>query len=48
MCTITPRSKQHSELIKYEFAAAEAAFAPYEHGLQEEDLAFIEARRREL
>ncbi|KAF8600199.1 cytochrome P450 [Ceratobasidium sp. AG-I] len=48
MCTITPRSKQHAELIKHEFAAAEATFAPYEHGLREEDRAFIERRRKEL
>lgn len=48
MCTITPRSKQHAEIIKHNFSAAEAAFAPYEHGLREEDRAFIEARRKEL
>ncbi|KAF8599139.1 cytochrome P450 [Ceratobasidium sp. AG-I] len=48
MCTVTPRSKQHAEIIKNEFAAADAAFAPYEHGLRDEDKAFIEARRREL
>ena len=48
MCTVTPRSQQHAEIIKNEFAAAEAAFAPYEHGLSEEDRAFIEMRRREL
>ncbi|KAF8602930.1 cytochrome P450 [Ceratobasidium sp. AG-I] len=48
MCTITPRSKQHAEIIKHEFAAAEGVFAPYEHGLREEDRAFIEARRQQL
>ncbi|KAF8599111.1 cytochrome P450 [Ceratobasidium sp. AG-I] len=48
MCTIKPRSKHHAEIIKHEFAAAEAVFAPYEHGLREEDKAFIESRRREL
>lgn len=47
-CTITPRSEHHAEIIKHEFAAADAAFAPYEHGLREEDKAFIEARRRQL
>ncbi|KAF8599129.1 cytochrome P450 [Ceratobasidium sp. AG-I] len=47
-CMITPRSKHHAEMVKQEFAAAEATFAPYEHGLGKEDRAFIEARRREL
>jgi hypothetical protein len=46
MCTITPRSAHHAEVIEHEFAAAEGDFAPYEHGLDEEDRAFVEAQRR--
>ncbi|KAF8600198.1 cytochrome P450 [Ceratobasidium sp. AG-I] len=48
MCTITPRSKQHADIIRHEFAASEAAFAPYEHGLRAEDRSFVERQRREL
>jgi hypothetical protein len=45
-CTITPRSTHHAELIEHEFAASEEAFAPYEHGLNEEDRAFVQAQRK--
>ncbi|KAF8602934.1 hypothetical protein BDV93DRAFT_508936 [Ceratobasidium sp. AG-I] len=48
MCTVTPRGKHHVEIINSEYAAADTASVPYEHGLREEDNAFIEARRREL
>jgi hypothetical protein len=45
MCTITPRSAHHAELIEHEFSAAEGTFALYEHGLREEDRVFVEAQR---
>jgi len=45
-CAITPRSAHHAEMIKHEFAAAEEAFAPYEHGLREEDRAVLQAQRK--
>lgn len=43
-CTITPRSPHHAEIIEHEFAAAAAEFAPYEHGLREEDKTLVESR----
>jgi hypothetical protein len=45
-CTITPRSAQHAEIIEHEFTAATDVFALYEHGLREEDRAFLEAQRK--
>lgn len=45
MCTITPRSRHHVEIIRHEFAVAVAAFTPYEHGLREEDKVFLESQR---
>lgn len=44
-CTITPRTPHHAEIIEHEFAAAAAAFKPYEHGLREEDKLFVESQR---
>jgi hypothetical protein len=43
-CTITPCSAHHAEVIEHEFATPEEAFAPYEHGLREEDRAFVKAQ----
>ncbi|CAE6457751.1 unnamed protein product [Rhizoctonia solani] len=45
MITITPRSTQHTEVLEHEFHASIAAFAPYEHGLRDEDKEFIKAQR---
>jgi hypothetical protein len=45
-CSIKPRSAHHAEIIEHEFTSAGEAFAPYEHGLREEDRAFVEAQRK--
>ncbi|CAE6376736.1 unnamed protein product [Rhizoctonia solani] len=45
MVTITPRSKQHAEVLEHEFQASVAAFVPYEHGLVGEDKEFVKAQR---
>ncbi|KAF8714697.1 cytochrome P450, partial [Rhizoctonia solani] len=45
MVTITPRSKQHAEVLEHEFQASSTAFAPYEIGLEDEDKEFIKSQR---
>jgi hypothetical protein len=45
-CIITPRSAHHAEVIEHDFDAAEEAFTPYEHGLREDDRAFLAAQRK--
>ncbi|KAG9123388.1 hypothetical protein FRC07_015007 [Ceratobasidium sp. 392] len=45
-CTIKPRTAHHAEIIMHEFAAAESAFVEYEHGLREDDQAYVNAQRK--
>ncbi|KAG8717182.1 hypothetical protein FRC09_014655 [Ceratobasidium sp. 395] len=44
-CTIKPRSAHHAEIIGHEFAAADSAFVEYEHGLRDDDQAYVNAQR---
>ncbi|QRV90269.1 cytochrome P450 family protein [Ceratobasidium sp. AG-Ba] len=44
-CTITPRSAQHAEIIKQEFASARTFLQQYEHGLGLEGEECVDSRR---
>jgi len=47
-CTITPRSQEHAEIIKRQFANCTPSFLPYEHEISNEDKVFVEAQRKML